>query len=117
MQHIDEIDDLVSQWTSGFPRNDLVEKLLRYRVPHAPVRDLSEVINDENMLARGSLQRITHPEFGDITVQHSPMRFGGVPLMPLRPSSKLGADRDLVFGEWLGLEPSELDELVKNGVL
>jgi formyl-CoA transferase len=117
VKHIEEIDALVGQWTAKFPRSELVEKFLRHRVPHAPVRELSEVINDENMLARGSLQRIKHPEFGDITVQHSPMRYGGLPLVPIKPSSALGADREFVFGEWLGLERTEMDELVKQGVL
>jgi CoA:oxalate CoA-transferase len=117
VRHIDEIDELVSRWTSAHSRGELVEKLLRHRVPHAPVRELSEVIDDEHMLARGSLQRIKHPEFGDITVQHSPMRFGGLPLVAPRPSSRLGADRDFVFGEWLGLGPSEVADLVNKGVL
>jgi formyl-CoA transferase len=115
--HIDEIDDIVSAWTRTQARADLVAKLLANRVPHAPVRDLDEVINDENMLARGSLQRIAHPQYGDITVQHSPMRFDGVSLMPLRPSSALGADRDLVLGDWLGLDAAEIAELEKAGVV
>jgi formyl-CoA transferase len=117
VQHIDEIDELVSSWTKTQQRSVLVEKLLKHRVPHAPVRELSEVINDENMFARGSLQRIAHPEFGDITVQHSPMRFDGVPLMPLRPSSALGHDREAVLGDWLGMDASEIDTLTKDGVV
>jgi formyl-CoA transferase len=117
VEHMEEIDDLVSKWTSTHKRDDLVEKLLRHRVPHAPVRELSEVINDENMLARGSLQRIHHPEYGDITVQHSPMRFDGTQLVPLRPSSKLGAQREQVFVDWLGLDPSEVEDLAKSGIL
>lgn len=114
--NIDFVDELVGSWTKGFERDALVALLLAHRVPHAPVRDLVEVAADRNMHERGSLQEIDHPEFGRITVSHSPMRYGG-PLVPLRPSSRLGADADAVYGDWLGLPRDELDALLRDGVI
>ena len=63
------------------------------------------MINDPNMHARGSLQWIDHPEYGRIVVSHSPMRYDGTPLVPLRPSSGLGADSSNVLEGWLGSLP------------
>lgn len=114
--NIDAIDALVADWTRGFERDALVALLLAHRVPHAPVRDLVEVSNDANMRARGSLQTIDHPEYGPITVSHSPMRYGG-PLTPLVPSAKLGADNLAVYGDWLGLPRDELDALARDGII
>lgn len=37
--------------------------------------------------------------------------------MPLRPSSKAGADGREVFVDWLGIPREEFDALVKQGVL
>jgi CoA:oxalate CoA-transferase len=115
--NIDFVDRLVGEWTVRFDRQPLTELLLEHRVPHAPVRDLDEVINDPNMHARGSLQWIDHPEFGRIVVSHSPMRYDGTPLAPLRPSSRLGADNDAVYARWLGIRPEELEQLVSAGVV
>ena len=91
--------------------------LQQHRVPHAPVRDMQEVINDPHMHARGTLQNIRHPEYGDITVQHSPMHYEGVARMPLRPSSKAGADGRDVFVDWLGMPEKEYEALKEQGVL
>ena len=115
--NIDFVDRLVGEWTVGQARDALTALLLEHRVPHAPVRNLEEVVNDPNMHARGSLQWIDHPEYGRIVVSHSPMRYDGTPLAALRPSSSLGAENRQVFGEWLGVPPEEMDRLRREGVI
>src|SRR3546814_19939875 len=85
----------ISDWSSDVCSSDLDEiaqLMLKEGVPCAPVRELSEVIEDENMHARGSLQRIDHPELGRIVVPHRPLRFQGSPLIPLDPSPSPGSD-------------------------
>jgi formyl-CoA transferase len=115
--HIDEIDELVGTWTRQHAKAALVELLLSHRVPHAPVRDLSEVINDSHMHARGSLQWVDHPEYGRIVVQNSPIRYEGVPPMRLEPSCSLGAQNREVFCERLGLSEEEFEELSRKSVI
>jgi formyl-CoA transferase len=69
------------------------------------------------MHARGSLQWIDHPEYGRIVVSHSPMRYDDTPLVPLRPSSRLGADNHEVLERMLGLSAEEVDRLAADGVV
>ena len=109
--HMEEVDALVGAWTAGIQRQRLTELLREHRVPHAPVRDLEEVVNDPNMHARGSLQWIEHPEFGRVPLTHSPIRYEGTALLPLEPSGRLGAQNDAVFGDWLGLSAAEIEQL------
>jgi crotonobetainyl-CoA:carnitine CoA-transferase CaiB-like acyl-CoA transferase len=40
-----------------------------------------------------------HPQLGEITVPHSPLRFRGSALAQLRPSPMLGEHNAEVFGE------------------
>lgn len=102
--HMDLIDATVSEWTSRHTTAALFEKLMIAHIPCAPVRTLDEVMNDENMHARGSLARINHPEFGPIVVQQSPFCFDGVPRVPLHPSQPLGAETTAVLRGRLGLD-------------
>ena len=117
VQNIDDVDAVVTEWTTKHKRQHIVALLQEYRVPHAPIRDMAEVINDPHMHARGTLQNIKHPQFGDITVQHSPMSYEGVPRMPLRPSSPAGGDGKAVFVDWMGLSEEEYEQLKHQGVL
>ncbi|MSO90488.1 MAG: CoA transferase [Acetobacteraceae bacterium] len=115
--NMDAVDAVVAEWTAQFPKEELAEQLRALRVPCAPVRDLAEVINDPHLHARGSLERIHHPQFGDITVQRSPIRIAGAPPVPLVPSADLGADNAAIYGGWLGLSDSELSELARDDVI
>lgn len=94
---MDEVDALVSGWTSTRTKDEVFATLMAHKVACAPVRTLDEVTNDPNMHARGALQWQDHPELGRIVVQHSPLRYAGVPLRELQPSRALGADTEAVL--------------------
>jgi len=88
-----------------------------WKVPCAPVRDLLEVMHDENMHARGSLQWIDHPELGRVVLPHSPLVFEGTERRAIEPSLPLGASNDAVFGDWLGHSQEELAAFKAEGVI
>lgn len=115
--NMDLVDELVGEWTAGIARDRLIDLLREHRVPHAPVRDLAEVVNDPNMHARGSLQWMDHPEFGRVVLPHSPIRFDGTPLLPIRASQRLGAQNADVYGGWLGLSATEIEQLSQDEVI
>jgi CoA:oxalate CoA-transferase len=91
--------------------------MLAASVPCAPVRSLAEVIDDQNMHARGSLQWVDHPDLGRVVLPHSPLVFEGTPRRPIEPSRHLGASNDEVIGNWLGHSKEELDALRAEGVI
>jgi len=111
------VDALIESWTSTLPKNEVAQRMLAAAVPCAPVRNLSEVMNDENMHARGSLQWIDHPTLGRVALPHSPLVFEGTERRPLEPSLPLGASNDAVFGAWLGHSEQELAAYRAEGVI
>jgi crotonobetainyl-CoA:carnitine CoA-transferase CaiB-like acyl-CoA transferase len=117
VEHMDEVDELVSGFTERHDKQPLFELLMKCRVPCAPVRNLDEVVNDEHMHARGALQWVEHPMYGRVCLMNSPLRFEGSAPASLRPSGQLGCDNRAVYGEWLGLSDGELAELVAQEVI
>ena len=87
------VDELIESWTKTLTKDDVAQRMLAAAVPCAPVRDLVEVMNDENMHARGSLQWIDHPELGRVVLPHSPLVFEGTERRPIEPSLPLGAEQ------------------------
>jgi CoA:oxalate CoA-transferase len=111
---MDEVDAIVSEFTSSQTRDELVERLRAARVPCAPVRDLEEVVADPHLHERGMLQEIDDPDSGPMTIPHSPLRFEGLERLPLQPSPRLGEHNQAVFCDWLGLSEEELATLVEE---
>lgn len=115
--NVADVDSLIEAWTLTLPKQDIAERLLAAAVPCAPVRELSEVILDRNMHARGSLQWIDHPELGRVVLPHSPLIFEGSPRRTIEPSAPLGQDNADVFGKWLGHSEEQLDLFRRERVI
>jgi crotonobetainyl-CoA:carnitine CoA-transferase CaiB-like acyl-CoA transferase len=114
---MDVVDDLVSNFTKQYKKQDLFALLMKHRVPCAPVRTLKEVVNDPHLHQRGMLQWIDHPELGRIVVQSSPMRYDNTPQLPHQPSRRLGEDNESVLTGWLGLSRDDVARLTNEGVV
>ena len=117
VEHMQEVDALIEAWTRTLPKYEAFAITRRHRVPSAPVRDLGEVMNDPHMHARGMLERIDHPDLGNIVVPNSPLRFHGADRVETTPSPRIGQHNDEVYGHWLGLAPAEIEALHRDGVI
>lgn len=117
VERMDEVDELVSAFTSAHARDALCDLLRANRVPCAPVRELGEVVADEHLHSRGMLQEIEHPELGTITVPHSPLRYNGEERLPLVPSPSLGEHNEAILCDWLGIDRAEFERLVDEEVV
>jgi len=116
-QHADAVDAAINAWSSAFNKAELVDLLRAHNVPAAPVRTIPEVVEDPHMHSRGTLQRVTHPQFGDVILPHSAIRFDGEERVALQPSPQLGEHTHQVLSDWLGYDKAGVDDLLEQGVL
>lgn len=117
VERMDEVDALVTGWTRELARDDIFARLIAHRVPCAPVRELSEVMHDPHLHARGALRWIEHPEYGRIAAAASPLRFDGKATLPERPSVPLAADNRSILREKLGMSDGDIEALEASGVI
>jgi formyl-CoA transferase len=110
------VDQLLETWSRDRGKDEVAEAMLAKSVPCAPVRNLREVMSDRNMLARGSLQAIDHPELGRVNLPHTPLNFPGLPRIPIQPSLPLGACNEEIYMGLLGHSPDEYARLRAEGV-
>ncbi|MDE2006973.1 MAG: CoA transferase [Rhodospirillales bacterium] len=117
VERMDEVDALVAGWTRSLGKYAIFAATKRLRIPCAPVRDVAEVMADPHMHERGFLERVAHPEFGDVVLPGSPLRLHGAGRVPTVPSPRVGQDNAAVYGEWLGLPPNEVAQLRADGAI
>ena len=109
--NMDELDELVSSWSRKHTRAEIFAIAQAAGVICAPVQGLEEVVNDEHLLARGSLVKRAHEQFGEISQLHSPLRYRDVDPLELTDPPILGASTDAVLQEFLGLDAAEVEAL------
>jgi crotonobetainyl-CoA:carnitine CoA-transferase CaiB-like acyl-CoA transferase len=117
LKHIDLTDQAVSEWSSRYTRNEIVEACRAHRVPCSAVRDLLEVTEDHHLHARGMLREIEHPEYGDILVHRSPLVLHDTETPDYVPSARLGQHNGEILSEYLGLSAAEVDALRQSGAI
>jgi len=117
VDHMDEIDELVSNFTQAHKKQDLFNLLMQHKVPCAPVRDLGEVVNDAHMHERKALEWVEHPMYGRVCLMNSAMRYQGSETISLVPSGELGSNNQEVYADWLGLSKEQIEGLLKEEVI
>jgi CoA:oxalate CoA-transferase len=116
-ENMDATETLVTAWTIGLGKAEIVATAKHYRIPVAPVRNAVEVMNDPHMHERGMLQRVDHPSLGSIILPNSPLRLHGADRVDPVPSPLLGQHNMDVYGGWLGLGADGVEALKRAGAI
>jgi hypothetical protein len=86
-------------------------------VPAGQVRTVPEVFESSDTLARGLVQDVPDPVHGTLKMVASPLRFSDTPVrFPVAPP-RLGEHSHQVLQSVLGLESSEIADLVSRGIV
>jgi crotonobetainyl-CoA:carnitine CoA-transferase CaiB-like acyl-CoA transferase len=116
-RHLDEVTAIVTAWTSQLTKEEATEQARRFRIPCSPVRDVSEVMHDPHMHARGMLEWVEHPDLGRVVLPTTPIRLHDTAVAATMPSPRLGQNNDDVYSGWLGLAADEIVALRAEGVI
>jgi formyl-CoA transferase len=114
----DELDAIVSEWTSAQPRDAMVEGLIEAGIPCAPVRTVEEVIADPETAQRRMLIDSDYPTRGKIRVTGTPIKMSDAPEggRPMRRPPELGEHNAEVLAS-IGIGADELESLKRDGVI
>ena len=114
---MNEVDEIVSNWTSSHSKAEVLEVLQNFGVPSAIVRNVEEILGDSHLHHRGMLRDVKHRTLGDITLPNSPVNVAfGNPREP-QMDPDLGISNESVYAGMLGLSADELSALEAEKVI
>ena len=116
-KNMDETDELVEAWTSTLSKEEVFRTCQEYQVICAPVQSLDDVANDPHLLARGALEKIQHPKFGEVSIPTSAIRFEDVEPPSVSLPRDLGADHDAIYAEFFGYSDQDIEMLREEEVI
>ena len=113
----DALDRIISEWTIGLEAYDLTRKLQRLGVPAGPVLRGPDLLQDAHYKDRGTFVTVDHPQVGPKQYPGIPWKMSATPGVVRWPSPTLGQHNREVYGELLGLNGLEIDQLDQTGVI
>jgi crotonobetainyl-CoA:carnitine CoA-transferase CaiB-like acyl-CoA transferase len=116
-QHEDELDAIITRWTSERDRWEAAELLQRAGVAAMPTLTNQDLALDRHLRERGFLVELEHPEVGKRTHAGVPWSMSATPCKVRRAAPILGADTDEVLTSLLGFSPEKIGSLRRDGVI
>ena len=118
MEHHDEIDNRLSEWTREYEHRELMRLLQEHGVPAGAVLNGEELIADPQLDARGWWEWVVPREIGQAFPFFTPpWRLADSPHRPSTPAPTLGEHNDQIYRDLLGLNAGEYAELQTAGII
>jgi glutaryl-CoA transferase len=98
-------------------RSEWLQLLNEAGIPAGPVRNLHEVLSDEQLLTRDMVHMLQHSHAGPVQVLGVPVKLSTTPGAVRRPPPALGEHTEAILTGDLGLASSQVAEMRAAGVL
>jgi len=112
----DELDAVLSQRTSEFSREELVEKLIASDVLTAPINEVEDVVKDPQILHNEMIVNTDHPTLGEVSVTGMPIKFYKTPGSIRMHPPMLGEHTNELLEE-LGYSKQDIADLQNSGLV
>ena len=113
-EHADLLDEVVGQWVSRHTRDEVVEAFERAEAAVAPIYDASDIVDDPQYQALGTIQTVDDPDLGALQMHNVLFRLSETPGAIRWSGRAHGADTADVLAD-LGFD--DLDGLRERGVI
>jgi crotonobetainyl-CoA:carnitine CoA-transferase CaiB-like acyl-CoA transferase len=113
----DELDAAIGAWTATQDQLAAMQRLQAAGIAAVAVFDAKQLVENEQLAARGFYVPITHPDAGTIVFPGFPAQLSATPATFRLPAPGLGEHNREVFGGMLGMSDEELDALQAAGVI
>lgn len=117
LEHEQELDALIGDWTSAQPQGDLAARLQAAGVAAAPVLNGKQLLEDDHLRAQGRWVEVEHAILGRKWVMAPPWSLSDTPATVRHAAMLQGSGEPYVFGELLGLGREEIKHLVHENVI
>ncbi len=115
--HRRELDAQVSAWTRDRSREEVTRILQGVGVAAFPSYTAQDIVDDPHLNERGTIKTMISPDGESRKVVGPAWRFSRTPAKIDRWTPKLGEHNQYIFGELLGLEAQEIEDLIAVKVI
>ena len=111
------INALLTEWMTDHTKEELYHEGQAAGVPFAMVYDSKDLVESEQLEARGFFTEVEHPKTGRLKYPGVPYKFSQTPWMIERPAPLLGEHNEEIMVNRLGFSKQELVKMGEAGVI
>jgi crotonobetainyl-CoA:carnitine CoA-transferase CaiB-like acyl-CoA transferase len=115
--HVDEIDDIISHWTTSMPLEQLEKVLEDAGVPATRIFTIADIFRDPHFAARDMLVKTPDDDLGTVTLAAPVPRLSETPGELRHTGSAVGHDTRSVLKDILELPDADIDRYFAAGTV
>ena len=101
--------EILDKLVSSVRTEDIIKKLEIEKVPCAPVNNIKDVFDNQQVKHRKMRLDLNHPEYGDVPTLGSAVKFSNFEITDNWSAPPLlGEDTKFILKKWLNLTDSEI---------
>ncbi len=117
LENGDEVDGIVADWIRSRPLTEVLTQFEAFKVPAAPVYDISQIMEDPQYLARETIIELEDDDFGTVKMANIPPRFSKTPGLIRHPGrAAIGYDTADILRE-MGMSETEIEKLAEDKIV
>jgi len=118
VQHRPELAALLDPIFRAHPVRHWLQQMAGAGIPSGPISDLQEALSHPQLLARGGITQVQHPQAGAVRLVANPLPLEGVtPPPPPSPPPALGEHTREILSSLLNYTDAEIDTLTRGGAV
>ena len=116
-EHQIDCNKLIELWTQQYTTAEIDRMGIEFDVPLAPVRNVKELVADEQLAYRNFFVEIDHPTAGRFKYPGAPYKLSTTPWEIKRHAPLLGENNEEVYGRVLGYKQKDIEAMKKAGII
>lgn len=117
-EHIDVLNCILAEIFLTRKAQDWLNLFEQVKLPYAPINSVEHVMQDPQVLARNMIVEVEDSIAGTVKIAGNPIKMTSVAETPTREKvPEVGEHNREIYGGWLGISDSELDQLQREGVI
>ncbi len=112
--HNSESKEITAEEIKKWSSEEILARFDKEGVPCAPIIDRSELLDHEQVVANGSIDRLHFEEFGEVRQARHPARFDKTPASVSRPAPRLGEHGREILAA-IGYDDEAIEALITAG--
>jgi crotonobetainyl-CoA:carnitine CoA-transferase CaiB-like acyl-CoA transferase len=112
-------------WSAELTSQEVLDRVMDYMmhkrgpgtVATAKVNSPKDTLAEEHWWQRGVFRRVEDPHYGTLLLQMPPWKMSRTPPRVKWACRPVGADNGAIYARYLGIQPTELRDLARRGVI
>jgi crotonobetainyl-CoA:carnitine CoA-transferase CaiB-like acyl-CoA transferase len=114
----EELDDMIAEWAKGFTSDEMQALMDEHGVPAGKIFKAPDMFTDPHYKARDAVVKVSHPEYEKLYMQNVFPKLSETPgEIRWAGPTELGQHNKEVYGELLGLDADEIEDMQAAGTI